>query len=92
LLHYPARSFEELKTYDGTQHATFKECCYARGLVIPDNEPQLVFDEAIASLATPSQLRTLFATLSYDGADILELFNAYSLPMGMDFHLRAGGV
>lgn len=42
-------------------------------------------------LSTPAQLRTLFVALAADGIDALDLFNSYSLPMGMDLHLRAGG-
>ncbi|XP_071686773.1 uncharacterized protein [Rutidosis leptorrhynchoides] len=56
------RSFEEIRTVDGTLHPTFKDACFAHGLLNDDKE----WTEAISKSrlwATGSQLRDLFVTM-----------------------------
>ncbi|XP_071708776.1 uncharacterized protein [Rutidosis leptorrhynchoides] len=56
------RSFEELRTFDGTLHHTFKDACFAYGLLHDDRE----WTEAISEVkiwASGAQLRDLFATM-----------------------------
>ncbi|XP_071712046.1 uncharacterized protein [Rutidosis leptorrhynchoides] len=56
------RSFEEIRTVDGTLHPTFKDACFAYGLVNDDKE----WTEAISEAklwASGSQLRELFVTM-----------------------------
>ncbi|XP_071739627.1 uncharacterized protein [Rutidosis leptorrhynchoides] len=56
------RTFEEIRTVDGTLHPTFKDACFAYGLVNDDRE----WTEAISEAriwATGSQLRDLFVTM-----------------------------
>ncbi|XP_071718001.1 uncharacterized protein [Rutidosis leptorrhynchoides] len=56
------RSFEEIRTVDGTLHPTFKDACFAHGLLNDDKE----WTEAISEArvwATGSQLRDLFVTM-----------------------------
>ena len=51
-----ARSFEELRSVDGTEYATFKEACLARGLLEDDQEWRLCLQEA-SGMKTGAQLR-----------------------------------
>ncbi|XP_071715040.1 uncharacterized protein [Rutidosis leptorrhynchoides] len=56
------RSFEELRTVDGTVHPTFKDACFAYGLLYDDRE----WTEAISKAklwASGAQLRDLFVTM-----------------------------
>ena len=52
----PARSFEQLRTVDGTLHSTFQEACIALNLFSDETEAEYCFTEAIESLHTPYQL------------------------------------
>jgi hypothetical protein len=56
------RSFEELRSVDGIQYATYKEACLARGLLEDDQEWRLCLHEASA-MKSGAQLRHLFATI-----------------------------
>ncbi|XP_035837612.1 uncharacterized protein LOC110893035 [Helianthus annuus] len=56
------RSFEEIKTVDGVVYATFKEACYAYGLLNDDKEWNDALSEA-KLWASGSQLRELFVTM-----------------------------
>uniref|UniRef100_A0A0D3E4S6 ATP-dependent DNA helicase n=1 Tax=Brassica oleracea var. oleracea TaxID=109376 RepID=A0A0D3E4S6_BRAOL len=55
-------SFDDMKTVDNVKHKSFKEACYARGLLNGDSEWKEAMDEA-AQYAYPFQLRHLFVTL-----------------------------
>ena len=57
-----ARSFEEVRTYNGVVYSTFRLACNARGLLGDDQEWYSAFDEA-AAWATSPQLRKLFVTM-----------------------------
>ncbi|XP_039772144.1 uncharacterized protein LOC120640381 [Panicum virgatum] len=57
-----AQSYDDLKTYNGSLHPTFKAARAARGLLGSDQEWYNAFDEA-ATWATSSQLRQLFVTM-----------------------------
>ncbi|XP_035837311.1 uncharacterized protein LOC110893612 [Helianthus annuus] len=56
------RSFEEIKTVDGIVYETFKEACYAYGLLNDDKEWNDALSEA-KLWASGSQLRELFVTM-----------------------------
>ncbi|XP_021991571.1 uncharacterized protein LOC110888349 [Helianthus annuus] len=56
------RSFEEIKTVDGVVYETFKEACYAYGLLNDDKEWSDALSEA-HMWASGSQLRELFVTM-----------------------------
>jgi hypothetical protein len=56
------RSFEDLLTYQGRRHSTFREVCLARGLLEDDGEWSQCLEEA-SHMQTGSQLRMLFAML-----------------------------
>lgn len=55
-------SYEEIRTFDGITYATFKDACYARGLL--DNEKEWIDCMIEASYwASPNKLRHLFVTI-----------------------------
>lgn len=56
------KSFEDLRTYNGTVYGTFQEACIARGLLENDGEWEQCLREA-SDMQTGTQLRSLFATL-----------------------------
>jgi hypothetical protein len=57
-----AQSYEDVRTYDGTVHPTFKAACLARGLLENDGEWHQCLQEA-GEMQTGSQLRSLFARI-----------------------------
>lgn len=56
------RSFQDLRSYNGTIYPSFEEACLARGLLEDDGEWRQCLAEA-AEMQTGSQLRRLFSTL-----------------------------
>src|SRR6267142_4730654 len=60
-----ATSFENLRTFEGTLHLTFKDACIARGLLEDDSEWRQCLREA-RHMATGYQLRHLFVTILRD--------------------------
>ncbi|XP_071740458.1 ATP-dependent DNA helicase PIF1-like [Rutidosis leptorrhynchoides] len=56
------RSFEELRTVNGILHPTFKDACFAYGLINDDREWTHAISEA-KSWASGAQLRELFVTM-----------------------------
>jgi hypothetical protein len=57
-----ARSFEELRSFDGVEYSTYKEACLACGLLEDDQEWRLCLQEA-GGIQSGSQLRWLFTTI-----------------------------
>lgn len=57
-----ARSFIELRTYDGCVYDSFKDACAARGLLGDDGEWYMAFDEAVV-WGFGNRLRQLFVTM-----------------------------
>ena len=55
-------SFRNLKTVEDVEYATFKDAAIARGLWENDREWEYCVEES-SSVASPKQLRDLFATL-----------------------------
>jgi hypothetical protein len=60
-----ATSFEHLRTFEGTEHPTFKEACIARGLLEDDSEWHQCLAEA-KDMQMGGQLRRLFVTILCD--------------------------
>ena len=60
-----ATSFEDLRTFEGVCHPTFREACIARGLLEDDHEWHQCLDEA-RHMQVGSQLRRLFVTILRD--------------------------
>ncbi|XP_031090985.1 uncharacterized protein LOC115995982 [Ipomoea triloba] len=56
------QSFQDIKTYNGTEYNTFKDACYARGLLDDDLEYIDAIKEA-SQWSTAHLLRKLFVTL-----------------------------
>jgi hypothetical protein len=56
------KSYEDLRTFNGITHPTFREVCLTMGLLQDDGEWKQCLLEA-SSMQTGSQLRHLFATL-----------------------------
>ena len=61
-----ARSYEDLRSVDGTDHKTFKAACVARELYESDDEWHQCLTEPIV-MQTGSQLRSLFITILIHG-------------------------
>ena len=57
-----ATSFEDLRTFEGIEHPTYKEACLACGLLEDDQEWRLCLEEA-SGMQMGSQMRRLFATI-----------------------------
>jgi hypothetical protein len=57
-----ATNYEDIHTYNGIVHQTFKEAYAARGLLCDDKQWYNIFEEA-ANRTTSSQLRNLFAIM-----------------------------
>ncbi|KAJ1272622.1 hypothetical protein BS78_06G217300 [Paspalum vaginatum] len=57
-----ARSYKEVRTYNGKIYPTFRDACQARGLIGDDTEWSSLFDEAVV-WASAYQLRNLFMTM-----------------------------
>ncbi|XP_031095112.1 uncharacterized protein LOC115999399 [Ipomoea triloba] len=55
-------SYNEIRTYNGVEYQTFKEACYARGLLEDDNEYIDAIEEA-SQWSSAYSLRKLFVTL-----------------------------
>jgi hypothetical protein len=77
-----AKGYEDLRTFNGVEHPTFKAACQARGLLADDVEWRSCMQEA-AVFATASRLRALFATLLAfnEVADPLQLWNDFKETM-----------
>ena len=57
-----AKSYEDLRTFEGIVHETFQEACCARGLLDDDTEWRRCPNEA-KNRSMPSHLRQLFTTI-----------------------------
>ncbi|KAJ2913452.1 hypothetical protein MD484_g6981, partial [Candolleomyces efflorescens] len=55
-------SFEDVRTYNGVLHPTFRDACLARGLLEDDGEWRQCLQEA-AEMGTGTRLRQLFVTI-----------------------------
>ena len=73
-----ATSFEDLYTFEGVRHPSFREACIARGLLDDDHEWHQCLDEA-RHMQVGSQLRHLFATILCDctPANLRELWDTF---------------
>ncbi|XP_062202425.1 uncharacterized protein LOC133904848 isoform X1 [Phragmites australis] len=57
-----AKSYEDIRAYEGIVYSTFKEACAARGLLGDDTEWLSAFNEAV-TWGSSTQLRQLFVTM-----------------------------
>ncbi len=87
LLHVPgARSFEDLRTFDGQIVETFKEACRLRQLLEDDTEWDRALEEA-STFQMPWQLRLLFATICSHNhpSDPCKLWNKHKESLTEDY-------
>ncbi|XP_062210318.1 uncharacterized protein LOC133911879 isoform X1 [Phragmites australis] len=84
-----AKSYKDIRTYQGIVYNTFKETCAARGLLGDDTEWLNAFNEAITWGSSP-QLRQLFVTmlLFCDVKDEFSLFEKIWFYLGDDIQRR----
>jgi hypothetical protein len=75
-------SFANLRTYKEKEHSTYKEACFARGLIEDDNEWTLALEEA-AQCQSSAQMRQLFVVILTAGDPVspLALFDKFWKPM-----------
>jgi hypothetical protein len=86
---HPARTWEGLRTIEGTVHDTYQQAAITAGLFASENEAELAMEEAVnVSLCTPYQLRLLFVyLLTNDCCDApLALWDLYLEPLSDDFY------
>lgn len=57
----PGRSYEEFKTVNVENHATFRDACLAGGLFLDSREARLSLEEGIENGLKPEDLRVMFA-------------------------------
>ncbi|XP_054706695.1 uncharacterized protein LOC129216505 [Uloborus diversus] len=88
LFHVPgAKSFEELRTFDGVTMESFKEACRARNLLEDDGEWRNCLLEA-CQFQMPAKLRQLFSFICFfcNPASPLELWEEFKTSLYEDFH------
>jgi hypothetical protein len=88
LLHRPARSYEALRTVDGSVYTTFHDAAVHFGLFSNENEAQFALHEGVLSLITPHQLRFLFARVVLEGYPAAALWEEFKLELAADFIAR----
>ena len=81
-----ARSFRDLRTFEGAPCATYEEACRERGLLVDDAEWHRTLEEANIT-ASPKQLRELFVTIlgSCEPSDPIDLWEHFKSYMSEDF-------
>jgi ATP-dependent DNA helicase PIF1 len=79
-------SFESLRTFNGIVHTTFKDACFARGMLINDNEWDAVMEEA-SLFQSANLLRDLFINLLLinDPHAPIDLWNKFKTAMSEDY-------
>ena len=81
------RSFQDLKTYDGHEYATYREACRQRGLLEDDAQWEATLNEAKTSVTAP-RMRSLFAMMlaySCEISDPLRLWMLFREDFSDDF-------
>ena len=74
-----ATSFEDLATFDGVVHDSFRSACFARGMLADDSELVAALQEIIDTVVSLSQIRMHFARVLVHSApmDAQSLFNIF---------------
>ena len=75
-LNKPCMSFDDAKTVNNHECATFQIAAISNGFVTDKLEALRCFESAFG-LSSPAQLRYLFATLTLQGGSTHEIFNTY---------------
>ena len=89
----PARSFEELRTVNGTLYSSFQDACIALNLFSDETEADYCFTEAVESLHTPYQLRLLLIHMLTNECVTTPaaLWEKFQQPLSEDFQVSNGG-
>jgi hypothetical protein len=93
LQHRPARSFELLRTVDGSVLPSFQHAAIALGLFVGEREAEYALQEAITThLYTPKQLRRLFVDILINECTDtpLVLWERFRDQLSEDHRLRSG--
>ena len=85
LMHRPARSYEDLRTFGHEMFTTFHEAAIHLGLFTTADEGFYAMEEAVSSLVPPSQLRFLFARIILEGYPARPLWDTYQHSLSLDF-------
>jgi len=78
LLHLPATSFKDIKTYENTTYETYQSTALAAKLVEDENEALTAFQWAL-NYSTPAELRNLFVIMTTQGFPTVNIFENYEL-------------
>jgi hypothetical protein len=84
LLHEPVSSFAQARTLNGTMYETYREAGVAKGLFVEGGEFRLSLQEAVATYATPQELRIMLITCYQAGANPTALLNEFQNSMSAD--------
>lgn len=79
------RSFEDLRTIEGTAYDSFQEAATVFGIFRDINEGTYALEEAVLSLQTPAQLRFLFSRIILEGYVAIPLWDRFHLDMSRDY-------
>ena len=87
------RSFEELRTVNGTIYSSFQEACIALNLFSDETEAEYCFMEAIESLRTPFQMRLLLTHMLTNDCITapVAIWEKFREALSKDFHISNGG-
>lgn len=88
-----ARSFEELRTVDGTIYPSFQEASIALNLFSDETEAEYCLTEAIETLQTPYQMHILFIHMLTNDciASPLTIWDKFKNALSEDFFVNNGG-
>lgn len=73
LLHLPAISFKDIKTYENKLYETYQSAALAAKLVEDENEALTAFEWAL-NYSTPAELRNLFVIMTTQGFPKVNIF------------------
>jgi hypothetical protein len=88
----PARSFEDLRTVNGSIYPSFQETCIALNLFSNETEAEYCFTEAVESLQTPYQMRILFVHMLTNDCitSPVAIWEKFRNALSEDFHISNG--
>ena len=93
LLSKPARSFDDLRTIDGSLMSSFEDAAKHSGFFHDQAEDIFAITEAISMLYTPKQLRVLFVNMLTNNCCLfpLAIWNEFHPNFGKDFLQNTDG-
>ena len=73
LLHFPATSFKDIKTFENVTYATYQSAALAAKLVEDENEAFTAFEWSL-NYSTPAELRNLFVIMTTQGFPTMNIY------------------